>query len=365
MNKSHSPSDSSRLHHLDALRGIAALSVLYIHCAGLVKVNYVGIHLFGHAPVIFFFILSGYVLTNSLHNKKMSFNIILAFYVKRIMRLYPAVLFSLLFAFLLSRYYYSPDNLKNIDIPQGYLIDKAIRVNSWSRFMAELTFEKMRLIPPLWTIKAELLGSALIPFLLILVKRYKYVAMPLYVLFALFLYKGELFNMPRNDVFAPQYYILPFFLGMMVCMLKPDENMPSSQTTRWVSLSCILLIVFTVNKYMTSVNTVDTFLSIILSMLFYVLVPFNDGFKKILLSPLFQFIGKYSFGIYLLHFPVLFFVWSIIAKSLPGFLYLNHFLVISVLFFLTMLPTIILSTFLFKCVEMPSIQLGKILAKKL
>ena len=181
-------SDSSRLCHLDALRGIAAVAVGYVHCACLVAVDHVMLNLLGHAPVIFFFLLSGYVLTKSLETQaQLTPRIILQFYVKRFFRLYPAVFASLIIALILVQFLHSPQKMEGVIIPFGGIIDKAMTVRTASKFIDELTLTKMKLIPPLWTIKAEFLGSAMLPIVLILLRKLPWLAMPLVLLFTTFL----------------------------------------------------------------------------------------------------------------------------------------------------------------------------------
>ena len=89
------------LDHIDALRAISVILVILFHL-------YPNIFFFGYLGVDVFFVVSGYVITNSLYEqqiiKKKS---IVSFYIKRFKRLYP-VLFLVIFTFIVFYILISP-----------------------------------------------------------------------------------------------------------------------------------------------------------------------------------------------------------------------------------------------------------------
>jgi len=95
-----------RLHHLDSLRGIAALGVAFQHswaCFEFGKTKDYIYSLFGLSPVVFFFLLSGFVLSKSLDAEKgRTFSGVIGCYIRRIFRLYPAALVSMLISALIA-----------------------------------------------------------------------------------------------------------------------------------------------------------------------------------------------------------------------------------------------------------------------
>jgi exopolysaccharide production protein ExoZ len=70
------------LRHLESLRGLAAVSVVAYHAYGMRNDTAVT----GLAPVVLFFVLSGFVLARSLHNNPSP----LAYFRNRLFRLFPA-----------------------------------------------------------------------------------------------------------------------------------------------------------------------------------------------------------------------------------------------------------------------------------
>src|SRR5689334_22268709 len=70
------------LPRLESVRGLAAVSVVWYHVAG----QYLNTIVTGMAPVVMFFVLSGFVLARSLHNDPTPVD----FVRHRIFRLLPA-----------------------------------------------------------------------------------------------------------------------------------------------------------------------------------------------------------------------------------------------------------------------------------
>ena len=84
------------LEHLDTLRALAVLLVFLFH----INKEFFG---FGYIGVDIFFVISGYVITQSLIQKKYTNNKIsfLEFYTKRILRLFPSLLLMVVIFFIL------------------------------------------------------------------------------------------------------------------------------------------------------------------------------------------------------------------------------------------------------------------------
>ena len=89
------------LDHIDALRALSVIFVILFH------INQ-EIFFFGYLGVDIFFVISGYVITNSIYQEQVkNKKNILSFYIKRFKRLYP-VLFLVIVSFLLFYIFLSP-----------------------------------------------------------------------------------------------------------------------------------------------------------------------------------------------------------------------------------------------------------------
>ncbi|MFS0562948.1 acyltransferase [Terribacillus sp. 179-K 1B1 HS] len=91
-----------RITELDALRGIAALAVVFYHYTTRYSELFPDSHhsnlnfVLGHFGVNLFFIVSGFVIFMSIRNNSSSKD----FVVKRAIRLYPAYIFAVIFTFI-------------------------------------------------------------------------------------------------------------------------------------------------------------------------------------------------------------------------------------------------------------------------
>jgi peptidoglycan/LPS O-acetylase OafA/YrhL len=94
---------SHRYKPLDSLRGLAALFVFFGHYLGIwgdifshknLVETPLGILFNGTASVMLFFVLSGFVLSLPFINGEKPLKLT-AFYVKRILRIYPAFIFAI------------------------------------------------------------------------------------------------------------------------------------------------------------------------------------------------------------------------------------------------------------------------------
>ena len=151
---------------LQALRGVAALTVLIGHCIGVyaLPVAFVAmleVVINAHAAVILFFVLSGFVLSIALERRALELRDTLGFYVRRLFRVYPAVLVATaltLVAFLLAG--------PSARLKSAWLLHEAApHALSPTALVASFLALSPWLLPPIWTILIELVGSFFMPIL--------------------------------------------------------------------------------------------------------------------------------------------------------------------------------------------------------
>lgn len=111
----------NNLSSIQALRGLAALSVMFFHFRWNVNLSYPGLgdKLFGWGAigVDLFFIISGFVITLSASKLKPGFPSVTSFLKHRAKRILPAYFFILLVTFLLSgamSTFHYPEKVKNL-----------------------------------------------------------------------------------------------------------------------------------------------------------------------------------------------------------------------------------------------------------
>ena len=151
-------SGSSRSHAMEGLRGFAVLLVFFVHCFGLILARRVNTDVdalsinslngwnavlkwlfMSHHGVYLFFILSGFLICRLMQKADFSYP---KFIWKRVLRIYPAFLFSLLVCILVGIYSINdfvfdlPTFIKNLFFLNGVTILKVTPYNrvTWSLF---------------------------------------------------------------------------------------------------------------------------------------------------------------------------------------------------------------------------------------
>ncbi len=307
--------------NIDALRFFAFAKVYLLHLPIVSNIWWFNqLKSGGGIGVLFFFVLSGFLITWLLTNEKLQYNKVNAFkfLVRRSLRIWPV--YFLVLAFV----YFTPNQLLNT---LGLVLG-GYQPNAWySIFFLEnyhmLATDLMPSVSPLpvfwslcieehfylvWLLMFSLLPKKIIPYFLL-------VCLPLAVFFRWaephiwhnqFMYTNDLLT--NLDLFATGG-----LLGYLVA-LKPDainntiKKLP--KITQWIYLAMVILLVF-FHKYLLpemAFSTINLFRSLIFAIAFTGLIAlfiskhaaFNFADKGI-----FSFLGGLSYGMYVYHLIVI------------------------------------------------------------
>jgi peptidoglycan/LPS O-acetylase OafA/YrhL len=175
--ESRSPARSDHLPSLDGLRGVAALIVVLAHSLGAVAAGSELLELLSETPLIafvnakfsvqVFFVLSGFVLTGSLLRSP-GLAEVSQFYVRRIFRIHPPYVFGVLFAWTAS-FFYAP--VRN---EMSQFSDTLFSVHlRWRETLGYLLFPGPAglQMPVGWTLTIEMIFSLLMPVMLWVARR--------------------------------------------------------------------------------------------------------------------------------------------------------------------------------------------------
>lgn len=350
---------SGHLNQLDSLRGIAAIMVIFFHSclpfSGIKCMGTIG-NIFGAGPVLLFFVLSGYVLSSSLlRTQKISALAISAFYIRRFFRIYPAVIISILFGILLSFYY---PIISKYEYPAlEFLLRKSSEVRSLKSLFNEITLREVYANSPLWTIQVELACSLVFPFLVWTVVRFPKINIPIAIVLAVLMTKAK--GCP--DWGFSVCWLFPFFMGYQAVKWKTFFQSKLQGSLLWIFILLALLISFIFGKGGIAAMIYSIFFGcLILS------IAIRDGFPYDLLrTKKLIFLGRISFSVYLIHMPVILFVWSALYHFFPEFLASSSQIwCASMIFIITLIITIILSVLNQALVEKPWNDLGHRLSYK-
>jgi peptidoglycan/LPS O-acetylase OafA/YrhL len=354
-----------RIGYLDAARGIAASMVMIYHYTGwkypdnlYVKLSHLLFN--GSDAVSFFFVLSGFVLAFPYIQSNRSLDLG-KFYINRVYRIYPAFMIALVLNALFSN--------RN-GIAQAPL-DALWNTFGFkgARFWEEALLYRGRSVylGLDWTLTIELIMSFFIPFLIAMTLFNK----RLIVWFSL---------MSLLMTFMIGVFVTPFLLGMLVASFYHEIQSSDFKKTIWYRYRHLWLVLgflfFSLRHierllpfhenvlYLMELFQLNFFmLSGIGSFIFLTFMIQSRSTQRLLEHPILIFLGKISYGIYLMHWVIvaaIFEYWNRITALFPS----------TTIAYLVMLvaciaSTILLSTALYYWVELPFIQKGKALTKKM
>ncbi|CUI16111.1 Uncharacterized 39.9 kDa protein in amylase 3'region [Candidatus Protochlamydia naegleriophila] len=299
-----------RFHFLDALRGIAALAIVILHNyqmlnakTGFTYPDWLHKLIFsGHSGVTIFFIISGFVIAYSVRKSFISFHYCKLFFIKRSIRLDPPywiTLFvmissSLLFAKLVAKQdesvFQNAEIISNIFYLQGFFDHSSINPVSWTLCM-ELQLYLFFVLMLATIFRISLIASYQQQIQLIASR-----AFPLFFAFLLFLSLEQNLNLifpysaiyPYNP-FALHYWYL-FFLGVATCW----EKIGWIQRTWLYSYYAIVFvyILASLQKEMAAGLSIAAMIH---------LLGRHDYLTTWRGHPVFQYLGKISYSLYLIH----------------------------------------------------------------
>jgi len=327
---------------LDGLRGIAAVYVLFHHSRWLLtessenrwKLNKMEPWLirnltdtlirYGHEAVIFFFVLSGFVIhfsvlkSNQLNNYKVDWK---AYFIKRLNRIYPPLIFALIltiFIDLLGAYVFKFDvynsgskysifPLKNfrdslIDL-LGNILNIQVLVKQVSTFGSDYT---------LWSLSYEWWFYLLYPFFYYLNRKSKSLVLLIQIL--LFILTQCLYK----DNFIP--ILTPIFQKMVIWwmgVLLAEVYFGNVKIS--FKLLSFLLISFPIAIHFFGMTIYSDFfwgLGFVGIISFLMLLPDNNLIKVVLQK--LSIFGVVSYTLYVCHEPILYFTHSYLIEQNKG-----------------------------------------------
>jgi peptidoglycan/LPS O-acetylase OafA/YrhL len=339
-----------RLRELDALRGLAALAVSFQHVvlltgaagavlavAALTPLN----ALFdGTRAVLFFFVLSGFVLAVPFFRGGVSPT---GFVAKRAARIYPAYWFAL----IVSIGIYSLSANPHLTL---------YSVANFASLLTDYTAQTYNVV--FWSLVQEMRLSILFPLLILPVIKlpWRWVLAGSVPLVVAGFFGEEVVGGPIVGLFATVFYAFFFVIGALAAkhidqLVAVVRSMSPRGAAVWLALAVVVYgampdagIAVPVEKAVVGVACVGIM----------VLALGWPGFSRFLLFPALQFVGRISYSYYLLHLPV---------SNLVRYLLHDQFPVITPV--VTIAGSLLLAWIAYRWIEIPSINLGHRLYEQL
>ncbi|MCQ1058345.1 acyltransferase [Photobacterium sp. ZSDE20] len=337
---------SNHYKSLDGLRGLAALIVVFSHFSSDTGFLNGEFKFLGQIGVMLFFLLSGFLMMLVTDKKEPTIKNIKVFYIRRVSRVYPlfliTILFSLIYQITLRSYGFGGNLLAYNYIGS---VDSAVK---------NLLF--IRGDEVFWTIGLEIFFYLIFPVFWFAKKESKYFFYSLCIFFLAFQYLTK-YEWYRDLSFLRLNQHLHFFIfGMLTYEFN---NKVKYWRINWdiVALMCVLMMIVSLPYYFNILTGSDllynykamwtnNYIAILFMPLLVIASIESTVFKSILEVKSLVFLGTISYSLYLLHrFPLRSFLFIDFGSDLHK---------ISVFVFVMLPISILLSYLSFKFIENPS-----------
>ncbi|REC40417.1 acyltransferase family protein [Chryseobacterium sp. 5_R23647] len=311
---------------IDGLRAIAVMVVIIFHL-GFLPNGYLGVDVF--------FVISGYLITKILYReaKENRFSIV-QFYIRRIRRIIPLVVFCTLLSLIIGAMVMLPDDLENLSqsiIATNFMANNILLLITTGNYW-DLSNEFKPLMHT-WSLGIEEQFYFILP-LIILVCKGKYVKLILPILLIFTLFSAVFFLLPNFANDASKFYLIQyrFFelaIGGIIGILFADQKL------KFVgSFLCLflLIILLTVNFDLKA----DFRLLMVVTLSAVFMITEKSKIERILLENAgVQFIGKISFSLYMWHQIVFAFARYFVYPDLD--IFPNYLILIGITFILSII----------------------------
>jgi peptidoglycan/LPS O-acetylase OafA/YrhL len=364
----------NRYYELDSLRGIAAMCVVFAHYFGILPVmsekngpawvwllKHTPIHIFwaGHEAVIFFFVLSGFVLSLQFFGKKVAYP---GFLIKRVCRIYLPYIVAAVTAIVAAKLFYSGQIPGLSPWANRYpptMNDAGLIVN---HFILITDFRNGVFNPVLWSLVHEMRISIIFPFIMIFIIKYDWKINLVIAACATITGMGLHFMSRRifgttTDCFMTIHFISMFIIGGLLAKYRHELVgwYRSLKARSRYGLLGIAVLFYTcswlVHMPVIIGWTPDWAISLGVA-IFIIAAIGSDKIATVLLWKPVHFIGKISFSVYLFHAIILLCLVHILYATVP----------IIGIWIIGLILTILISAASFKYVELPSIAAGRFLS---
>lgn len=276
---------------LQGLRALAMMGIFLFHSGLLIN---------GTFPVIFFFILSGFVLYWSYSSSIIQINISkIIFWVKnRMKKMYPIHIITFVMSIFI-RYDWIM-NLSNIEILTSAVLNiillqtlvpkYAYSFNGLSWFLSVIMILYVLALPLIYVINK--IGLVKIEYIIIIL-----------LLKYLISIINNYYNLQLDLYTSPFYRIFDFILGMLIAnMLINKKEYNNKKNTRYTVYEIIIFVVFFIIYISTFFIKVEGVVySIIFTILIYVIAQEKGFISKLLKLSILQKLATISFEFYMVH----------------------------------------------------------------
>jgi peptidoglycan/LPS O-acetylase OafA/YrhL len=287
---------------IQILRGTAVLLVVIYHINPAILPS-------GFLGVDIFFVISGFLMA-ALYQKGSPKSLALDFYKRRFVRIIPAYFATVIGALLVGSLVFMPyefGELRNLSISSFFLVPN-FYLWSGEAYFDEFAFRPML---HLWSLGVEIQFYLMVPLFILAIKkgRFWFLAISL-VSFISCIFVGHVSS--KTAFFILPFRIWEFCVGFYVAhFYSVSGNIKiESKKTMWISVLLVLGVIgLTFIKI--DFNSHPGFPALVVTLIVGLILTFGFPAQLIqsFLGKALVIFGQYSYSLYLVHFPVLYFAY--------------------------------------------------------
>lgn len=301
---------TQRLPALDGLRAIAVWGVILLHLA---PTRFLG----GHVGVDVFFALSGFLITRNvmLGHARLGSPSLIDFYLKRIARIYPALILYLTTAISFSLLPFAPSDTKSC------LFSAGISLVALNHLHFLFGLQSYPWFSHLWSLSIEETFYLLWPPFIILFSKYLNILTAIGLgAFALILSFSRMHSSEVTNIWSTAWFALcrydSLLYGCALALFEKHVRMfqlksPTNQyalaimaATLWLCLFTIIAIVFSADKpWVIATGTSLTAISTTIATAVILMEQKPSAITRFLEKPFLVYSGEISYGLFLWHYP--------------------------------------------------------------
>lgn len=303
---------NERIKEIDGLRGAAVLLVLLYHFfPNVVPAGFIGVDIF--------FVVSGFVITQTLINAKNA-NLKI-FFERRVNRLLPSLLFFQIVITIIAFYFYLPAELEDFG---RNLYGSSLYINNYLSLTNTNYFgQEARLNPllHLWSLSVEMQFYFFYPFLIIFLKRSIAKTLVVSIIIFSFCYSNFGVFKTNNIVYLSTHTrIWQIGIGCVLSLYfyKARWLKNQSQSNLPIHLSIFMILVFAfLFKDKQSYPGIEALVPTLLTAIIILKALISNFGSNLLNLKFFQYLGRISYPLYLWHWGILVNVNIILGNYIP------------------------------------------------
>lgn len=299
---------------IDGLRAIAVMSVLFYHAfPSFFKSGYVGVDIF--------FVISGFLITTIIRKELIIGNFsLVSFYKKRIRRIYPALIITLLGILFLAWFIMSTAELS---VTLKHIIFSSFFTENFLLWSEDGYFDKASIFKPtlhIWSLSIEEQFYIIWPFAIaFLVKRKAEVKGIVFCIIASFAINiFDIANNPAAAYYSPLGRSWELMVGSLFSVLYTDKKVKELSAGMRGGLALFGLVIIILSVFLIpSQKLFPGFYAIPVVFGSALIIFFGERtfISKLLSIKSVVFIGLISYPLYLVHWPLMSFASIIIGHS--------------------------------------------------